>query len=818
MKQAVRHWQQRWRMAETRLLLLALIVSVTVVTAVGFFTSRVENAMLAQARQLLGGDLVLTAARPLAADYLSRAEQLGLQTASTISFPSMATVGEQSQLVQLQAVSSHYPLRGDLKAAAAPNAPEQLVTGQLPANGEIWAEARVFAELNVNVGAQLQLGRSTFTLSKVLTQEPDRGTNLFQLAPIVLMNLEDLPPTGLLSPASRANFSQLFAGNSRTIQQFRQALQPDLKATERFRTLEEDVASVQQALQRSGRFLGLAALLSVVLAGAAVVLTANSLMRREWSAVAVLKAMGMSRRQVLRDYLLSLLITAALAAGIGIVLGFGLQFGLAAWLGNVVGQLPAPSLMPILSGALTAVILLLGFALPSLLRLVDTSPMQILQGSWQRPQQTVWFTIAGVLLAMGGLLWLQAQDVKLAGLLLVGLLAGIAIFWTVATVSLRAVQALRQRWQITWLPSLGHSPRAVLLVVVFATGLFALLLLTTVRTDLLNRWEASLPADAPDHFLINIQPQDVAPLQSFLAQQQLQATLYPMVRGRLVEVNGKAVSEEQYPEQRAKRLLEREFNLSATDQLPTSNALVAGQWFAPDAQATGFSIEKGIGETLQFGMGDQLTFDIAGQRLTETVTSVREVRWDSMQPNFFVITTPATLAALPRTFITSVHLGAQKTVVTALVKQFPSITAIDVSAILRQIKTLLEQASRTVQGIFVFTLLAGIVVLIAALQSQKAERKREIAILKAMGARHALLRRRIWGEFLLLGGIAGMLAGVLAGLVGATVGYFLFDLDWHWRLLPIVMGGVAGSLLVGIAGYGNLRGLLTVLPLSLLKS
>ena len=817
MRRAWQQWRQRWRMAELRLLLVALVVSVTVVTAVGFFTSRVENAMLAQARQLLGGDLVLTSARPLATDYLQRAEQLGLQTAQIVTFPSMATVGEQAKLVQLQAVSHAYPLRGDLKAAATLDAPEQVVTGQLPAKGEVWAEARVFAELGVSVGARVQLGRSTFTFSRVLTQEPDRGTNVFQLAPLVLMNLDDLPATGLLSPASRANFSQLYAGKLSTVQQFRQSLQAQLKPTERFRTVEEDVASVQQALQRAGRFLGLAALLSVVLAGAAAVLTANSFMRREWSAVAVRKAMGMTRRQIVRDYSVSLCITAGLAVVIGTALGCILQWGLGLWLSHTLQQsLPAPNVMPVFSGALTAFILLLGFALPALLRLVDTSPMQILQGAWQAPRQRVWWVALAVLMAVAGLLWLQARDVRLAAMVLAGLLVGIALFWGLASVSLQAIQTLRQRWAVAWLPALGHSRRAVLLVVVFAMGLFALLLLTTVRTDLLNRWEASLPADAPDHFLINIQPQEVAPLQGFLTQHQLKATLFPMVRGRLVAVNGKAVSEEQYPDPRAKRLLEREFNLSATEQLPASNVVVAGQWFS--GKDTGFSIEKGIGETLQFGMGDKLTFDIAGQHVSETVTSVREVRWDSMQPNFFVITTPSTLAALPRTFITSVHIGTQPSMVADLVKQFPSITAIDVSAMLRQVKSLLEQASQAVQGIFVFTLVAGIVVLMAALQSQKAERRREIAILKAMGARQRFLQQRIWGEFLLIGGIAGGLAGALAGIVGALVGYFLFDLDWHWAWSPIVVGGFAGSLLVGVAGYWNLRGLLQVLPLSLLKS
>lgn len=817
MRLLFQHWQQRWRLPELRLLLLALVVSVTVVTSVGFFTSRVENAMQAQARQLLGGDLVLTSARPLDKAYVQQAQALGLETAETVSFPSMASIGEKLELTQLKAVSSTYPLRGDLKTAAAPDATEELSTGQVPAKGEIWAEARLFAELDVQPGATVTLGRSTFTLTRVLTQEPDRSSNLFQLAPVVLMNLEDLPATQLLSPASRARFNQLFAGDLKRIKQLQQALEPQLKPTERVRTLDEDLATVQQTLQRSGRFLGLAALLSVVLAGAAVVLTSASLMRRELPAVAVLKAMGMSRRYVLVDYAFSLLLTALLAAAIGVALGLLLQFGLAEWLSQFVGKaLPAPSAMPALSGLLTAVVLLLGFALPPLLRLVNTSPMQILQGALQGAQQSTWLVVVCLVLAVFGLLWLQARDVLLAGLLLVGLTVGVGLFTALAGAGLRLMQQVGKRAGWGWLPALGRSKRAVLLVVVFATGLFALLLLTTVRTDLLDRWEQTLPADAPDHFLINIQPAEAEPLQRFLNERGVKADLYPMIRGRLVEINGKPVKPEDYEEQRAQRLLEREFNLSSFAAFPASNALLAGQWF--DGKQGGLSIEQGIGETLNFGMGDKLTFDIAGQRLSDTVTSVREVRWDSMQPNFFVVAAPGTVDDFPQTLITSIHLGAQKPLLTALIRAFPSVTAIDIGALVSEVRSLVNQVSLAVQGIFVFTLIAGVVVLVAALQSQQAERRRELAILKSLGAGRALLQRRIWGEFLALGALAGALAGVLALTVGNVLAYYLFDLEMRLNWLPLLITAVLGSLLVGVAGYWNLRRLLAVLPLSLLKT
>ena len=617
------------------------------------------------------------------------------------------------------------------------------------------------------------------------------------------------------TPASRASFSQLFAGNERVVASMREALQAKLKPTERIRSLDEDLATVRQALQRSGRFMGLAALLSVVLAGAAVALTTSSLLRREQTAVAVLKALGMSRRQVLLDQGFSLLLTALFAAAVGGAVGFVLQFGLAAWLGNVVGnELPAPDFLPALVGLLTAVVLLVGFALPPLLRLLDTSPMQILQGGVVVSKP--WLVLLCLVAAVFGLLWLQAQDVALAAMLLLALAVGIGLFWAAAQGLLRLTRYLRQGAGWAWLPALGHSHRATLLLVVFASGLFALLLLTTVRTDLLNRWQAALPADAPDHFLINIQPQEVEPLQQFLQTQGVQASLYPMIRGRLVEINGKPIKVEDYANPQARRLLEREFNLSSFAAFPTSNVLLQGKWFA--GENAGLSIEQKIGEDLHFGLGDVLTFDVAGQRISQPVTSVREVKWDSMQPNFFVVAAPGSLMGLPQTFITSIHLGENKTLVTQLVKQFPSVTAIDMGAIVVQVRALITQASLAVQGIFAFTLLAGVVVLIAALQSQKAERHREIAILKSLGAGRSVLRQRIWGEFLLIGGLAGILAGLLAMAVGNALGYFLFDLPLGFNLSPVLWGASAGAVLVGGAGYANLRRLLDVLPLTLLKS
>ena len=809
-------WVRRWRLSEMRLLFLALWISALAVASVGFFTDRVESAMERQASQVLGGDLVLSSSRPLPDEYRQLATRLGARMAEVISFRSMLSLGEATQLVQVKAVSTNYPLIGELQGAT--NLTTAGTKTQLPVIGELGAEPRLFHALPAAVGSAVKLGRSEFVLSTVVTKDPSQGVNFFQLAPQVMMPLADLPATGLLSPASRAEFSLLFTGSERVIRELKASLQAKLAPTERVRTLQEGAQNVQQALQRAGRFLGLAALLSVVLAGAAIVLTAASLVRHETAAVAVLKAFGLARRRILVDYLGNLWLLALVAGILGAVGGFLLQTLLAHWLVQVVAiELPPASWTSAWVSIFTALVMVTGFALPSLLRLLDTSPMQILQGSLQASTALVSVFMLSILPAIFLLMWIQARELSLALWVFFGLLVAVILFWWLAKLSLNGMARLstRQGWQ--GLALLRHGRRSLLLVVVFAMGLFTLLLLTALRTDLIGRWQASVPADAPNYFLINIQATDQANLENFFKQQNIQASLYPMIRGRLVEINGQPVSADDYAKPEAKRMLEREFNLSSFAVFPESNTLLAGQWF--DANTQGFSIEKGIGETLGFNLGDRLSFDIAGQRFTETITSVREVRWDSMQPNFFVIAAPGSLLDKPYTLITSLHLAPnQPELIPSMIRQFPSITAIDTSALLGQVRSLVEQATLAVQGVFAFTLVTGLLVLWSALQAQKPERQREIAVLKSLGANSQSLRRRIWLEFLWLGGLAGGLAGLLTLLAANLLGFYLFDLGLSLNPWWVILGAFAGASLVATAAWLNLRSLLQVAPMVLLKT
>ncbi len=806
-------WKKFWRLAEMRLLFLALLVAVVAVTSVGFFTDRADRAMSQQATTMLGGDLVIVSTRPIDNAFLAEATKRGLRTAETISFPSMVSLGEKFQLAQINAVSLEYPLHGVIETSTSASAETDITMVNSLAGNETLAESRLFIALDVKAGQEVQLGKSKVRLSKFIRKMPDQSASVFQLAPKLILPMPQLAETGLLTPASRARYSQLFAGDEKIIKQFTSWLKPQLKKTEAIRTLEDGLPSVQQALQRGQRFLKMASLLAVILAGAGIALSSYSLTQHETPSVAVLKTMGASRRKILKRYLSQLFFSATIAAILGSILGYFIQLFLARYLQEFVGQtLPSAGWWPVVIGMFTAWIMVLGFSAPHLLRLINTSPVQILQGQGPQAKTSLLFSAFALSAAVLLLMWMQTQDIKLSITLLLAVLTGIAVFWVIALLMLRVIRKLGERFR---LPKANR--RMALMVVVFGIGLFSLLLLTTLRGDLINRWQASLPINAPNHFLINIQPDEVEPLQTLLAKDGIETPLYPMVLGRLVKINDSAVSEDDYDNDRAKRLLIREFNMSANSSMPMGNKIVSGEWFAEDG-LKGLSVEEGIAETLGLKMGDTMTFDIAGQQITEEIISLRTVKWDSMRPNFFVMMAPKAFDDQPKTFITSIHLGDDKKgVLTSVIKHFPSVTNIDITAIMTQVRDLINKAAFAVQAIFLFTLVAGVVVLFAALQSQKAMRRKEIAILKSLGASRAYLRRSLILEFTMIGGLAGLLASVLALIVGNIAASLLFDLSPEINFSLIAMGTLLGAVLVGAAGYLNVRGLLSVVPVSLFR-
>jgi putative ABC transport system permease protein len=825
-------WRFAWRAlrrdfhaGELRVLALALVVAVAAVTAVGFFTDRVGRAMERQASELLAADMVVASSRPLPGAYAREAQRRGLKTADLVQFPSVIlTEDDDTQLVAVKAVSQGYPLRGGVRLADAPYDIEQ-PTRAIPPAGRLWLDPRLFGPLGIKVGDRIDLGAASFEIDRVLAYEPDRGGDLFQLAPRVLLNIADLERTQLITPASRVRYRLLVAGEPQALADYLAWLEPKLQGTEHTHDVRDARPEMTAALDRAASFLGLAAVVAVVLAGAAIAVASQRFAERQADTSAILRCLGASQAFVLRVLLLRLLAIALGAAFAGALLGYLAQIGLAGLMAGWFDiALPLPSARPFLAGLLTGLITLLGFALPRLLSVRHVPVLRVLRRDLGASPPSAWAVVGAALLAIAALMGWQAGDVKLAAWVIGGTAATLVLLTLVALVLVRAVGLLRGNAAASWRFGLSNLSRrahgSVVQLVAFGVGIMALLLLAVVRTDVLSAWEMTVPANAPNLFIINIQPEEVGALQARLQENGIVSQgLYPMVRGRMVARNQQPLSPDDYDHPRAQRLLAREFNLSWAAGAPPENRIVEGKWWQdPEQDDALLSVEQGIAELLGIELGDRLTFRIADREVSARVANLREVEWDSFEVNFFVIATPATLREYPATFITSFYLpDGKRGLVAKLVRAFPSITVLDVAAIMGQVRSIISQAALAVEYVFGFTLLAGFVVLYAAVQSSAEERVRENAVLRTLGASRSQVVVGLATEFTTLGMLAGLLAASAAGAVGYVLSVEIFELNYSINPSLWVIGVLGGGLGVGLAGLLVTRAVLSRPPLESLR-
>ncbi len=803
---ALRGLWRDWRGGELGLLSLALVLAVASVTSVGFFTDRVNLALQQQANELLAADLVIESSDPLPAEFTEKARAEQLDLSRSLSFPSVLMKDDKPQLVQVKAVDDAYPLRGQLLIRNADGDPAR-PAAVAPVPGSLWVEPRLSVLLDSRPGDRLHLGNSQLELRALIALEPDRGGNLFQLAPRILLNLADIPATGLVTPASRVKHRFMVAGAPDAVQGFKAWSTGRLPMNARILTVDDARPELRTALERGGRFLALAALVAVIVTGAAVALASRRLVERQADAVAVMRCLGASRA-FLRDTLLLRLLLLVLFTGLlGALLGFLAQEVLSALVGQwIARELPTPSPRPLLTGLATGAMTLFGFALPALLRLPGVPPLRVLRRDLGPLPAGPWLTGLAAFAALAALLWWQAGDARLAGAVLGGICALLLALGLLGLLLVKSAAILQRRF--TGIRRFGlaalsrHPVTTVLQICGFGLGIMAMLLLAVVRVDLLAAWERSLPEDAANRFLINVLPEQVPDLEAFLRQSGIDGSgLYPMIRGRLVGINGQKVDPESYANPRAQRLSAREFNLSWGDRPQSDNRVVAGRWWGANEAGPEFSVEKGIAETLGIGLGDTLTYWIAGRELTAPVTNLRSVQWDSFNVNFFVMGTPGLLRQEPATYVTSFHLPAEReTVAVELVKRFPNVTVLDVSALMQQVRAVMDRGSTAVEYVFLFTLAAGLLVLYAGIQAGAEWRRRESAILRTLGARRNQLLGAAAVEFAALGLLAGLLATLGAAITGWVLADQVFELDygfapWLW------LSGVGGSVLgIGLAG------------------
>lgn len=824
LSQAARMTLRDWRAGELRLLATALVIAVAAVTSVGFFVDRIRLGLERDARQLLGADLVISSDTPLQPPLREGSE---LQFAETVTFPSMAISGDdpdRSTLAAVKAVSPGYPLRGtlltrsDIEGRAAP-------AGGVPEVGTVWVDPQAVQALRIAVGAPLKLGEKTFRVTRVIAVEPDRGAQFINFAPRVMLNLADLPATELIQPGSRVTYRLLVAGEGAAVRSYQDRITPLLKRGQEIDTLEGGQPQMQRTMERAERFLSLVALLAAMVAAVAVAASARRFSLRHLDSCAMMRCLGLAQADIFRLFALEFVFVGVAACVVGMLLGFGFHFVLLDVLGTLIRtELPLPSLLPAAQGFICGMVLLLGFALPPLVQLRRVPPLRVLRKDLGAPSGRAAF---GYLLGVGGffglLLW-TANDLKVGSLTAGGFALGILFFAAVAFAVLRLLSPLRAMtgrlgisWRFAVAAVLRRPAATVVQLVSLSVGLMALLLLTVTRTDLVNAWRAAAPPDAPNRFVINIQPEQVSAIEARLAQADLaNAQLHPMVRGRLVQINAKPVGPEGFANERAQRMVDREFNLSYAEQAPSHNPILSGTWFKPGAAE--LSIEVGVAKTLGINLGDELTFDIAGELVKARATSLRKVNWDSMRANFFIIMPPSLLADKPRSFITAFHLPESKTgFTTDLVREYPNLTVVDTSAVFRQVQAVLDQVIAAVEFLFVFTLAAGVLVLYAALASSRDERVREAALLRALGASRQQLQRAQVAEMLCLGGLAGLLAALGAAAIGWALARYAFEFEYAVTPWVFVMGVGGGALCALLGGWMGLRSVLRTPPLTSLR-
>ena len=819
-------WRTLWRdvrSGELRLLVLAVTLAVAALTAVGFFADRLQGGLQRDARQLLGGDAVVATDNPTPALFTQQAQRQGLKAVHTLTFPTMARAsdmqGGSAKLVALKAVEPGYPLRGSLRIKSQTGAIEK-VAKTIPERGQVWVEPQLMDALGLSVGDALLLGNSRFTITAAIAVEPDRGTGFMNFSPRVMVNSADIEATGLIQPASRISYRMAVAGDEAQVKAFVKWADLQIKGDQpirgvRIESVETGRPEMGQTLDRASKFLSLVALLAALLSAVAVALAARSFAASHLDDCAMLRVLGLSQRTIAASYCWEFALVGLFASGLGVAIGFGVHYLFVALLAGLVdASLPAASVVPVFLGLGMGLTLLVAFGLPPILQLAQVPPLRVIRRDVGNLRPASLGVLSIGVAGFAALLLAVSSDLTL-GLIAVGGFAGAVLIF--AGLGWLAIKVLR------WSVNDATAPRALVLatrqiaarpaftvvqVSALAVGLLALVLLVLLRTDLISSWKKATPADAPNRIVINVSPDQSDDFQQTLKRAGVEKfDWYPMIRGRLVAINGRDVSSDDFIEDRAKRLVDREFNLSHGAIRPSSNLIVEGRWTEEETGA--ISMEEGIAQTLGLKLGDTVRFDIAGMQTESKITSMRKVDWGSMRANFFAMYPVSQMDQVPATY-----MGAFKAPVTAgfdnaLVRAFPNVTNIDMSATISQVQRVLDQVIRAVEFLFGFTLAAGLVVLFAAVSATREERARDFAIMRAIGAQNSLLRQVQRIELAGVGLLAGFLASCVASVVGWALARYVFEFSWTVSLWVPLTGALVGAVLALAAGWWGLREVLS---------
>ena len=822
---ALRSLGREWRSGELGVLLLALTVAVAALTGVGFLVSRISTAVSLQASEVLAADIRLGSPQPISSQYFDEAKRRGLSTASNTALLSVVFNGERSQLTNVRAVTDGYPLRGHVLIADEPFAAGRQVGG-IPPRGEIWPDSKLLSAIDAHVGSNLSIGAATFRVGHVLISRPDQGGTFQELAPSLLMNDADLAATQLIQPGSRVSYRALFAGERSRVDEFKTWLAAHKKQGERVHDITDASPQIRNAVERAGRFLSLASLVSVLLCAIAVAMSARRYVHRHLDTVALLKTLGASRAFTLSVNVFQLLAVALIAAVLGCALGFLAQEWLLRTLrGLLAVDLPPASLVPAAIGFMTAIAVLIGFALPPLLQLSRTPALRVLRRDVGPPPPLMMLAFGPAVAVVIGLVYWVVRDWKLFLGFTVGLAGFLLILALAGALLVFLAGRLRGRVGVAWRFGVANLSRrrteSLVQIVAFGTGIMVLLLLSIVRDDLNSDWRHTLPANVPNYFFVNIPPADRAAFVQFLTDRGAKAArVLPMIRGRLTSIKGRSVEALKFSGEDSENFATREQNLTWATEPGSDNRIVAGDWWTPaDYGKPLVSLSTEFQESLGVNVGDGLTFDIGGESFAVKVASIRKVKWDSFQPNFFVVFPPGVLEKTAGTYITSARLkpGDARSLA-QLAHRFPSVSIFDIDDLLAQVRSVLDKAVLAVQSVFVFTLFAGLTVLLAAVQSSRDERRYESAMLRTLGARRSTVLQGVLSEFTTLGLLSGLLAAIGASVAAYFMDTRVLQLHYTFDWWVCAEGLIGGALLVAATGWLATRSVVNQPPLRTLRA
>lgn len=819
-----------WRSGVLRVLVFSLILAVTAISAIGFFTQRVETALNQQGGLLLGGDIAVIADHAIPDALLSSAEKQGIATAKTYEFSSMVVFGEGSQLAEIKAVEAAFPLRGDLTLGKNVSDVGEIVKTS-PKQGEVWIEPRLASLLNIKVGDEVEVGERKLKVSAILIREPSRGGDMFGFAPRLMMNAADLASTKLIQYGSRVKYQLLLAASPQKINQYYAQNQSSLIRGEKMQDVRNARPEIKSALDKAQQFLGLSAMVSVILAMVAMLLSSLPYIKQSLDTFALMRCFGASKRTVLQVLAIQTILIAFVSALLGVLLGFAAQFGLAKLAGSLfLESLPPASGAPMLVGLAASVAMMFAVVLPHAWQMRNLTAMNILRRETLVQPISAQAKFLPAALVMCAMIFWQARDVKLASSTIVALVLLCAAIVVLSYVLVTLANSLFRGTSKSKvlndmkLGVLGLKRRFALSTVQmigFSMGLMVLMLLALIRGDLIRNWQASLPIDAPNRFIINIQPKQIDGVKQFFEKQQISGgSIFPMVRGRLISKNGQEISTTQWQDERAKRLAEREFNLSWAAKMQTDNQLMSGRWWTQEEHGKPYlSIEQDLAKTLGIHLGDKLIFDVAGDQLTLTVTSLRKVDWDTMRANFFAVTPPGVLDHYSANYISSFHLPiGSEAAMNQLIRNYPNLTVIDVAALMQQVRGIMQKMSSTIEYVFAFSLLAGLAVLYAALIATREERVAEATLMRVFGASRRQVSVAYVAEFACIGLVSALIATFAANFLAYYISAQILNIPFQFNA-PLAIGiTLFAAFIIPLAAWLGLRGYLNIPARQLLNS